>query len=178
MENRIGRAWEPTILILVLLYGAGLHYLVLGLPGVGYRAPMHLVPVGWRELARQIDGVERKVRQETGAPALVVGMDRYFTSSEYAFYSADPQAALRKVGGVHLFGSTSLMYERWFPAFLQEGRNMILVGWEPEELMHPVFERHGTRMGPIERGVLSRDGKVIRAFHHRVLYGYREGQGR
>jgi dolichol-phosphate mannosyltransferase len=169
----VHRAWEPTILILLLLYGAGFHYLVLGLPCVGYRAPMHLVPIGWREMARQIDLAEESVKKETGQAALVVGLDRYFTSSEFAFYSADPRAAADKAAGMHLFGMTSLMYERWFPAFLQEGRNVVLVGWTREELMHPVFEWHSTRLGPIERGVLSRDGKPIHDFHHRVLYGYR-----
>jgi dolichol-phosphate mannosyltransferase len=170
----VHRAWEPTILAMVVLFGAGLHYLVLGLPGIGYPAMMHLVPVGWRDLAGQVDVAVRKVTRETGRPPLVVGLDRYFTSSEFAFYSADPQAALSKAAGVHLFGLTSLMYERWFPAFLQEGRDIVLVGWDAVELMHPVFTWHSGRLGPIERGTLSKNGKVIRDFHHRVLHGYRE----
>jgi len=171
--RRIHRAWEPTILVLVVIYGAGFHYLVLGLPGIGYPSQMHYAPIGWRELARQLDVVERKVNRETGEPALVVGTDRYFISSEFAFYSADPQAAHRKVAGVHLFGPTALMYERWFPAKEQEGRNLILVAWKPDELMHVLIERHATRMGPIEEGSLARDGKPIRKFYYRVLYGYR-----
>jgi dolichol-phosphate mannosyltransferase len=171
--RRIHRAWEPTIVAVVLLYGAGFHYLVLGLPGVGYPSQIHLVPVGWRDLARQIDAIEQKVTRETGEPTIVVGMDRYFISSEFAFYSADPTAALRKAAGVHLFGPTALMYERWFPPDRLESRNMVLVAWKAEELLPFLVDLHASRMGPIQEGSLSRNGKPIRHFYYQTLYGYR-----
>jgi dolichol-phosphate mannosyltransferase len=44
----IRAAWMPTILGLMLIYGAGLHYLVLGIPGVGYDKHIEVIPVGWR----------------------------------------------------------------------------------------------------------------------------------
>ena len=50
-------AWPPTLVILVLIYGAVLHYLVLGLPGAGYGSHMELVPVGWRDLGRQVTAI-------------------------------------------------------------------------------------------------------------------------
>jgi dolichol-phosphate mannosyltransferase len=169
----IHRAWEPTFVAVVLIYGVGFHYLVLGLPGVGWVKQMHLVPVGWRDLARQIESVERRVEKETHQPVMVTGMDRYFTSSELAFYSSDPQAALRKAAGAHLFGTMSLMYERWFPAHQQEGRNMILVAWNAADLTRREIEQHATRLGPIEEGVVTREGKAVRKFYNRIVYGYR-----
>jgi len=179
MARRIHRAWEPTILALVLLYGAGFHYLVLGLPGVGYTSHTHLVPIGWRDLARQIDIVEERVKRETGVAPLVTGMDRYFTSSEFAFYSRDPWAATEKAAGVHLFGPTALMLERWFPKDQQEGRDIILVAWKPEELIPIITGRYATRLGAVEEGTLTRDGKTIRRFYHQTLYGYRsDGMGK
>ncbi|HEY0339545.1 MAG TPA: glycosyltransferase family 39 protein, partial [Steroidobacteraceae bacterium] len=55
-------AWPPTLAILLLIYGAALHYLVLGLPGVGYGSHMELVPVGWRDLGRQVSAIRNEVR--------------------------------------------------------------------------------------------------------------------
>ena len=83
----IRSAWAPTIVTMLLIYGAGLHYLVLGLPGVGYGKHIELVPVGWRDITRQVlDKAAADHRKETGSDALIVGMDRYAIASEVAFY--------------------------------------------------------------------------------------------
>jgi dolichol-phosphate mannosyltransferase len=52
------RTWVPTLVVLVLIYGTFFHYLVLGLPGVGYGSHMG---VGSRGLAsfRRADGRRR-----------------------------------------------------------------------------------------------------------------------
>ncbi len=54
IRARIRTAWVPTLLTVLLIYGAGLHYLVLGLPGMGYGKHIELVPAGWRDLSRRI----------------------------------------------------------------------------------------------------------------------------
>ena len=169
----VRRNWEPTIATLVLIYGAAFHYLVLGLPGVPYSPVMNYIPVGWRDLVRQVDDAAERVRQETGRLPLVVGLDRYFTSSEFAFYSRDRDAVRERAAGVDLFGSTSLMYGRWFPPREQEGRDVLLVFWDAQELEQTVIAQRATRLGPISHGVISRDGRTVRSFCHRVLYGYR-----
>ena len=45
----------PTLVAMMLIYGVGLHYLVLGLPGVGYDKHIEAIPVGWRDLSAHID---------------------------------------------------------------------------------------------------------------------------
>ena len=85
----IRSAWTPTILILLLIYAAGLYDLALGIPGLGYGKHAELVPVGWRELGGQIDGIAEKIGKADGREPLIVGMDRYAIASELAFYGPD-----------------------------------------------------------------------------------------
>jgi dolichol-phosphate mannosyltransferase len=162
-------AWPPTLVAVLLMFGAGLHYLALGLPGVGYGRHTELIPVGWRELSLRISDAAGRIRAETGREPLLVGMDRYAIASELAFYT---NPAL-ETSSAHLFGGMGLMYERWTPPELQEGRTLLLVAWDPKDLAGRDVESHAERLGPIEDDVLLRGGRVIRHYYHRVAYNYR-----
>jgi dolichol-phosphate mannosyltransferase len=162
-------AWPTTLVATLLIFAAGLHYLTLGLPGLGYGKHMELVPVGWRELSLRISDAAARVRAETGTDPLLVGMDRYAIASELKFY-ADPA---QETSSAHLFGGMGLMYERWTPPELQEGRTLLLVAWDAGDLAGSAVESHAERWGPVEEDVLSRGGHVIRRFYHRVAYNYR-----
>jgi dolichol-phosphate mannosyltransferase len=166
-------AWVPTLLTLLLIYGAFFHYLVLGLPGVGYGEHTELVPVGWRALGSELMPVKDEIRAATGADPLVVGMDRYMIASELAFYAPDRARSVGQTTSEHLFGNNGLMYERWFPTGAQEGRTLLLVAWKSQDLTTASIEAHVKRLDPVREGVLSRDGKVIRRYYYRVAYDYR-----
>lgn len=167
-------AWVPTVLVVVLFFGAGLQYLALGLPGVGYSKKMELVPIGWRDLGRQVHGVVEEVRTRTGEAPLIVGLDRYFIASELAFYAPDQVQSVKGTSSGHLFGAMGLMYERWFPPQSQQGRTLLLVAWDAKDLAGPSIESRVQRLDPIRDGVVTRDGGVIRPFHYRVAYEYRD----
>ncbi len=141
-------AWPPTILIMLLIYGAGLYYLVLGIPGLGYTRHTELVPVEWRDFARQIDGIADALRSKYGDKLLVVGMDRYAIASELAFYSHDQVKAVAATSSAHLFDDVGLMYEQWFPAELQTGRTLLLVSWDPANLAASHLKKSSRRHGP------------------------------
>jgi dolichol-phosphate mannosyltransferase len=166
-------AWLPTVVTLLLLYGAGLHYLVLGLPGLGYGAHIELVPVAWRELSRRIADAASAIHRETGNEPLLVGMDRYAIASELAFYGAQRSSAALDTSSAHLFGGIGLMYQRWTPSESQLGRNLLLVAWSEREISGAAIESHAQRLGPVEDEVLTRDGKVVRHYFQRVAYNYR-----
>jgi dolichol-phosphate mannosyltransferase len=168
-------AWAPTAVIFLLLYGAGLHYLALGLPGAGYGSHPELVPVGWRDLARQIDLKAKLIASESGSEPLVIGMDRYETTSELAFYAADPAAAVHTRTSAHLFGRTGLMYERWFPLEQQAGQTLILVAWSANDLSDALIAPYVKRLGPIEQGALMRDGAVVHPYYYRIAYRFEPG---
>jgi dolichol-phosphate mannosyltransferase len=170
----IRAAWGPTLVTLLLFYGAGLHYLALGLPGLGYGRQIELIPVGWRSFSREITRTAADFRGQTGRDPLIVGMDRYVIASELAFYGAETTGSPVETSSVHLFGGIGLMYERWTPRALQDGRDLLLVGWDAADLGGKAIETHVDRLGPIEDDVLRQDGQIVRHYYHRFAYNYRE----
>jgi dolichol-phosphate mannosyltransferase len=169
----IRAAWIPTMIVMLLIYGAGLHYLVLGLPGLGYGKHIEVVPIGWRNLSAHIIETANAHHESGGAPVLIVGMDRYAIASELAFYGGARTPSGLETANSHLFGGMGLMYERWMPPEAQEHRNLLLVAWTPGELEDKAIEAHVARLGPIEDDILVRDGSVIRHYYHRLAFDYR-----
>jgi dolichol-phosphate mannosyltransferase len=173
---RIRAAWPPTILGLLLIFGAGLHYLVLGLPGLAYGERTELTPMGWRDLAQQVNRIAQEVSNASGADPLIVGMDRYQIASEVAFYATNDTGVTPETSSAHLFGSLGLMYERWVPINVQAGRTLLLVAWNSRELADTSIESRAASMGPVQDGVLMRDHRLIRRFYYRVAHNYRTAQ--
>jgi len=174
----VSRAWVPTFLILLLIYGTAFDYLVSGLPGVGYGKQMELVPVGWRSMGEQLAAVEADFRRKSGSEPLVVGLDRYELASELAFYAPDQVRSVSETSSDSLFGGVGLMYTRWFPPQLARGRNMVLVGWEAQDLDKEAIRARVLRLDPIKEGVLTRNGHLVRHYYYRLAYGYGVGLSR
>jgi dolichol-phosphate mannosyltransferase len=172
------RSWMPTLVVLLLIYGAGLYDLTWGIPGVGYGRHAELVPIGWRELGGQIDAIAERIGKETGRPPLVVGMDRYAIASELAFYAPDRTEGVGRTSSGHLFGQVGLMYERWFPPADERGRDLLLVAWNRADLMSDRVSAAVERLGSVEEGVLTRGDGIIRRYYYRVGYGYRGAEPR
>jgi dolichol-phosphate mannosyltransferase len=170
---RIARAWGPTVILLLLVYGAGLYHLALGIPGLGYGGHAELVPVGWRELGRRVQQAAEEAGRREGVEPLIVGMDRYAIASELSFYARDQSEALRDTSSGHLFGQVGLMYERWFPPAAERGRLLFLVAWNPRDLDAPGLGAYVERFGRIEEGLLTREGRSIRPYYYRQAFGYR-----
>jgi dolichol-phosphate mannosyltransferase len=168
----IRAAWMPTMIAMLLIYGAGLHYLVFGLPGLGYGKHIEVVPVAWRNLSAHIIETANAYARPGGAPVLIVGMDRYAIASELAFYGGARTPSGLETANSHLFGGMGLMYERWMPPEAQEHRNLLLVAWTQGELQDKAIEAHVGRLGPIEDDVLVRDGILIRHYYHRLAFDY------
>lgn len=169
----LARTWTPTLVVLVLCYGLGLYDLTWGIPGAGYGRHAELVPVGWRQLGRDIAARASALRGRTGEVPLVVGMDRYAIASELAFYAPSKAAGVADTSSGHLFGQVGLMYERWFPPAREAGRTLLLVAWSAAELAGPGITGAALRLDPIEEGVLTRAGEPIRHYYTRVAIGYR-----
>jgi dolichol-phosphate mannosyltransferase len=166
-------AWLPTAVALLLIYGAGLQYLVLGLPGVGYGKHIEVVPAGWRDLSAHILQTADAYRRETGRDVLIVGMDRYAIASELAFYGGAHAATGLATANSHLFGGMGLMYGLWMPPRAQDGRDLLLVAWSPGELDDKFIRARVERLGPIEDDTLMRNGVLVRHYYHRLAFNYR-----
>jgi dolichol-phosphate mannosyltransferase len=169
----IRTAWAVTLIVLLMVYSIALDYFVLGIPGVGYSEHMEVSPVGWRDLGRQVSALADDVRRRTGTEPLVVGMDRYATASELAFYAASRNNAVAETTASHLFGGSGLMYEQWFPPQQLAGRTLLLIALKPQDVSGPALPPHATRLEPPGEGVLLRHGKVVHRFYYRVVFDYR-----
>ncbi|MGO9632621.1 MAG: glycosyltransferase family 39 protein [Steroidobacteraceae bacterium] len=169
----IRNAWTPTLLSLLVLYGTGLYHLAIGIPGLGYGRHAELIPVGWRELGREIHGIAGAIAKSSGSYPLIVGMDRYAIASELAFYAPDRGEAVRDTSSGHLFGQMGLMYERWFPPMAERGRTLLLVAWSREELADALLQSSVERLGPITEGSVMRGDETIRRYYYRLAYAYR-----
>jgi dolichol-phosphate mannosyltransferase len=170
-------AWGPTAVIMILLLGTGLHYLALGLPGVGYGNHLELVPVGWRDLGRQVQTLAADLRKETGLEPVIVGMDRYELASQLTFYAPDHARSVNETSSRNLFGAEGLMYGRWAKTLEIGERPLLLVAWDPHDIADEITVPYATAVGPMQTGYLARDGVGIRDFHYRIAKGYRKSPG-
>jgi dolichol-phosphate mannosyltransferase len=161
-------AWLPTLFALLLLNGLRFQYFTVGVPGLGYGQQPQNIPVGWRELGKQISGIA----QDDASDPLIVGMDLYFLASELAFYSPNPIEAVGQTTSAHLFGREGLMYARWFPIPAQRGRTLLLVAWRAADLEAPDVRAAVATLGPIHAGELRRNGNLVRPYFYRFAYGY------
>jgi dolichol-phosphate mannosyltransferase len=165
---RLRGAWLPTLLALLLFDGLRFQYFAVGIPGLGYGDHPETIPVGWRELGRQV----HTIAQHAASRPLIVGMDRYFLASELAFYAPDPNAAVSDVTAAHLFGHVGLMYERWTSPAAERGRALLLVSWDAEELDLPEVHAGVEELGSLQEGELRRDGRFVRRYYYRFALGY------
>jgi dolichol-phosphate mannosyltransferase len=164
-------AWGPTAIIIILLYGACLHYLTLGLPGVGYSKHVELLPVGWRDLGRQINAIADDIRKRTGMEPVIVGMDRYEMASQLTFYAPDHARSVRETSSRNVFGEGGLMYERWFSPSSVGNRTVILVAWDPHDISDEPVKTHAAYLSAPQEGVVTRDGVVVTHYFYRFARG-------
>ena len=168
---RIG--WRATLGVLCVGYVAGLQYLATGLPGVRDAAQTELLPVGWKQLASELEARRHDLAQGGApGPVFIVGMDRDFIASEAAFYLPDRTRAVQETTGAHLFDGESLMYAYWLPARRFDGATLLLVAFEKKEIETPRILRHCAGPGPVEAHLLHAHGQPVRTYYTRVVTGY------
>ena len=169
------RTWGPTIAALLLAYGLALHYLTLGLPALGYSGDLTVLPIGWKEFGRQAALIEQEIESITGQEPLRVGTDKYFLSSQMAFYDPVDRDGAATTAGRSLFGHDSLMYDYWFPARHQQGQTIILFALKPDELSDPALTTKFSSLGPVREQVIYKRGMRAGRFFYRVGNGFRTG---
>jgi dolichol-phosphate mannosyltransferase len=163
--------YAGTLVFLLLFYGAALHYLSLGLPGVPY--PVNLLGLGWRDLALQVEEMVDLIDTQAGQRPLVVGMDTDRINSWLAFYRGrGGHQGANETGGRHLFGMTSGMYAFWFPETALRDKTLVLVGRKPEDLTDPRVDAHIRQGGEVHEITARKSGQVVRRNYWRVVSGY------
>ncbi len=170
LSSLIWKSWMPTIITLVLLYGAAFNYLRPGFPCILY--PQNMTEIaGWKDLGRQIEDIGHEIEAQTGVTLLIVGMDKYNISSELAFYG-DPEGPSRTAGS-HLFGHRSLMYQFWFPESDQNGKTMLMVNTNRESLDEEAVKSRFNELTEIAEIPVKLNGIIIGKYFYRTGFGYK-----
>jgi len=164
------RLWPSMLVASVLLFGGFLHYVVLGLPGVGIDRNLN-VPVAWEEIGRDVEQLEEQVRADLGVEPLVIGTDKYAMASELAFYRRHGREGVEQTSSRHHFGGTGLMYSFWFPVGRYAGRTILLVTLDRTNLERQNLPRWA-RLDPIEERSFVTRGEPIR-YYYRIAHDYR-----
>ena len=177
------RAWPATIMTCLICYGAALHYLSLGFPGIPYSKNLYLL--GWQGFGREIETLVEQIERETHEKVLVVGMDRNRIASGLAFYRTKAIEAPNKqidhepafqTSSWHLFGGRSLMYEYWFPTEEQNNKTLLLVSRSIANLTRNDVYSRIQQAGDIKEIKLSKNGKPVGHYYYRLVNGYQNQQ--
>ena len=166
--------WLTLVAVLALIYGGSLRLVVLGLPGAP--TPVDVVGEGWSQIAAQVEALADGIERESGRRPLPVGMDTDRVASWLAFYGPRHRED-HEVGGRHLFGLDSGMYELWMEPYEAARRTLILVAQDRDALEGPIVESRVTDCGEIGELTAVRDGRTIRRVFYRIVQGY-DGLGR
>jgi dolichol-phosphate mannosyltransferase len=172
--NFLHRAWSPTIIILMLFYGTFLHFVVNGIPGLGYSHGASLTSfMGWEDLAQKVSRIENEVMRTTGVEPVIIGMDKYNITSELNFYlkkdaenSSPGKKRVPQTMGRQFFGMDSLMYRYWVSESLQNKLNqenpvLILVGKNLRDLKNEQIASSGWDTGKVEELTVSKNGLPV-----------------
>jgi dolichol-phosphate mannosyltransferase len=165
------RAWPPTIIGLLVLYGVMFNYFSLGSPGFPMSATRAFGP--WRLLAERVGQIEKVLADETGSEPVIVGMDKYMISSETSFYHFSDDDGTKNTGGPHFFGGRSLMWEFWLPRSQAVGKNFLMIDFDRKRLMNPSLSQYFSSIGEVVSETLETDGRIVGSFYWRVGYDYR-----
>jgi dolichol-phosphate mannosyltransferase len=173
--------WKVTVVVLLLGFSIGLHYVSFGLPGVPHPPGPFLI--GWDGVAREVEKTVDEYEAMTGRRPIVVGMDPYQITSGLAFYrtknarAENPERRRRGIDetvGWHLFGWNSLMYRYWAEPADFIGRDILAIGSNDVRVEYPYFQNRILGMNNIHPLDAKRDGQPVRRFYARLLKGYRD----
>ncbi len=165
----IERSWRPVGLVLVILYGLGLHWPVLSL--AGFAPPANYYGMNWEQLGREVEEIEEDLIRTTGNEPVMVGMDKYHIASEIAFYDPALDGAWETTGK-GIFGRGSLMYDRWFPKEKVEGKSLVLVSPTREGLRPELVRPHVKELELVRELPIHRLGKVVGRYYVQIAHGY------
>ncbi len=174
------RVWPATVVVLMLIYGAGLQYLSMGLPLTKYPQNVHLM--GYQAFGGDVETLVTQLEKETGEKILVVAMDRNKIASGLAFYRSKfienshiktaHNPAFETASG-HLFGSIGLMYEFWFPAAAQNGKTMLLIGEKRDDLNSEFVLSRAKPVDEIKEISSYKNGQKTGTYYYRLVKNYR-----
>lgn len=164
------RAWKPMLPLSLAAAGLGLHYVSLGLPGIGWQ-PNRLGYMGWPELAVEVHRLESGIEAETGQRPIVAGMAKWGISAALSFHDVDGRRD--NITARNLVGMGGSQWELWFDPETNPNQPVLLVSHEPKLIDEEWLERALIGLGPLQTRVITRNGMPIQVLHYRIGTGFR-----
>ncbi len=158
--------WRSAAVFSFLLWGA-----LFSASNVGWAPEQDLhLPVAWEEFVASVGALEDT--QTPGAREFViVGMDKYFIASQYAFYDPDGDGPT-EVSSQHLFGSPGRMWQWWAPAERMVGNDLLLVALDRDDLHADKVASYFRELGPIRSRAVTKNGRTAARYYYRIGRSY------
>lgn len=171
LDGYIGRHWKTACIAVVLCYGVGMYYMLLGLPGLTPLSRM-VAPVAWEEMATDIEAIENRVELQTSQNTYVLGVEANAIASVHAFY--DPEKPRHFSGDRDTFFLDHFhrLPYKWQGSVSPHGSNMLMVSFDRQALKTPVLLHEFARLSRIRKKAVHKDGQLYAYFYYRVGYRY------
>ena len=164
------RAWKPLLPLSLAAAGLGLHYVSLGLPGIGWQ-PNRLGYMGWPELAAEVYRLETRIEDESGRRPIVAGMAKWGISAALSFHDFDGRRD--NITARNLVGMSGSQWELWFDPKTDPDRPVLLVSHESKLIDEEWLEQALIGLGPLQTQTVSRNGMPIQVLYYRIGAGFR-----
>lgn len=174
LQSRVTKMWPNTLMILILVYGAVLHYGSLGLPGIPFTGGNLLL--GWNSLAQQVEKTVEKAEVANGQAPLVVGLDKYRIASGLVFYGHKlmldrhvTSSDIYEATGRQVLGANALMYNYWLPAERATGRDLLLVSQYKSDIENQQAPLQYEKNPKIGEYIVTKHGKNVGSYYYTLL---------
>jgi len=166
------KLWKPTFAVLIPFYFFGLLYISLGMPGFVPSSGLPF-PTAWSNFANKVKQIDKNIEKSRSIDPFIVGLDKYWITSELSFYNYNKGDAMQKYGGSGLFGGSSVMWNTWLPKSAAVGKDIILIGFSENSLKDYNVVKTFGNVSDIHREVIKKYNRVVGAFFWRIGYGYK-----
>ena len=167
------KTWGPSLLILVLCYGAFLHYLTLGLPSLPKR-DFGTAYLGWPEITDTVELLAKEIESTTGKYPIVAATDKWGASAALSFHGSPK---LRdNLTAQNIIGMSGSMWEFWFDDAQPTLRPVLLFHHKPELIQEPWIEGALIDVGPLEMAVIETADRGEFTVFFRRAAGFRREQ--
>ncbi|MCX7825040.1 MAG: glycosyltransferase family 39 protein [Verrucomicrobiae bacterium] len=129
----------------------------------------------WKDIAEDVARLQSKLLSVSGAKPFSLAVDKYYLASEIAYY--DPDRDCARSTSRNLVGEKALAWDLWTVPEHFDGRNAVIVGFDPKNLSDEQLRPFFKSLGPIQTVEANEGAPVGHGLLYRFGYGYQHQHG-